>query len=118
MLSWESLAMISTFCAMSPLYSWRALPGSSKIVHALGNIETAAQWYKTDFNFYRKYARPDVVEHLKKKMLKFYKECPEAWGELLTLKGFTSPAAAFSRRSYAGIADQEPIAAAVPDFDE
>ena len=62
--------------------------------------------------------RPNVVYHLKKKMLKFYKDCPEAWGELLTLKGFTTPAAASSRRYHAGIADQEPIAAAVPDFDE
>jgi len=51
-------------------------------------------------------------------MLKFYKDCPEAWGELIFLKGFTTPAAASSRRSNAGIADQEPFAAAVPDFDE
>ncbi len=65
-----------------------------------------------------KYARPNVVDHLKKKMLNLYKDCPEAWGELLTLKGFTTPAAASSRKSYTGIADQEPIAAAVPDFDE
>ena len=65
-----------------------------------------------------KYARPNVVAHLTKKMLKFYKDCPEAWGESLTLKGFTTPAAASSRKSYTGIADQEPIAAAVPDFDE
>ncbi len=62
--------------------------------------------------------RPNVVDHLKKKMLKFYKDFLEAWGELLTLKGFTTPAVASSRRSHAGIADQEPIAAAVPDFDE
>jgi hypothetical protein len=53
-------------------------------------------------------------------MLKFYKDCPEAsaGGELLTHEGFTTPAAASSRRSHAGIADKEPIAAAVPDFDE
>jgi hypothetical protein len=37
-----------------------------------------------------KYARPNVVNHLKKKMHKFYKDCPEALGELLTLKGFTT----------------------------
>ncbi len=67
-----------------------------------------------------KYARPNVVDHLKKKMLKLYQACPraEAWGELLTLKDFTSQAAASRRTSYSGIADQEPIAAAVPDFDE
>ena len=51
-------------------------------------------------------------------MLKFYKDCPEAWGELLTLKGFTTRVAASSRKSSAGIADQETIATAVPDFDE
>jgi hypothetical protein len=63
--------------------------------------------------------RPSVVDHLKKKMLKFYKGCPEAWGGLLTLKGFTTPAAASSRKSHAGIVHhQEPIAAPVPDFDQ
>ncbi len=64
--------------------------------------------------------RPNVVFHLTKKpeMLKFNKDCPEAWVKLLTLKGFTTPAAASSRRSHAGIADQEPNAAAVPDFDK
>ncbi len=61
---------------------------------------------------------PSVVDHLKKKMLKFYKGCPKACGEFLTLKGFTTLVAASSRRSHAGIADQEPIAAPVPDFDE
>jgi hypothetical protein len=56
-----------------------------------------------------------VVDHLKKQMLKFYNYCPEAWAESLNLKGFT-PAAASSRKSYTGIADQEPIDAPVPDF--
>ncbi len=38
--------------------------------------------------------------------------------ELLSLKGFTTPAAASSRKSHAGIAHQAPSAAQVPDFDE
>ena len=63
------------------------------------------------------YRRPPL-KVVKKKMLKFYKDFPEAWGELLTLKGFTTPAAASSRKFHAGIPDQEPIAASVPDFDE
>ncbi len=56
--------------------------------------------------FYRSKCYPGIpnVVDLKKKMLKFYKDCPKAWGELLTLKGFTKPAAASSRRSHAGIA--------------
>ena len=118
MLSWEFLAMLSTFCAMSPWYSWRASPGSSRNVHALGDIETAAQWYSTSYSFYRKYERTRVVEHLKKKMLKFYTDCPQAWDELLFLKGFTTPAAASSRKYHTGIAHQAPSAEQVPDFDE
>ncbi len=81
-------------------------------------MELAAQWYTTSFNLYRTYAKTNVKDHLKKKMLKFYTDCPEAWRELLTLKGFTTPAAASSRKSSAGITYQEPIATAVPDFDE
>ncbi len=118
MLSWEFLAMLSMFCAMSPWYSWRASPGSSKNVQALGDIETAAQWYSTSYSFYRKYEKTCVVEHLKKKMFKFYKDCPQACYELFSLKGFTTPAAASSRKSHAGIAHQAPSAASVLDFDE
>ncbi len=118
MLSREFLATLSTFCAMSPWYSWRASPGSSENVHALGDIETGAQWYSASDGFYRKYTRHNVVDHLKKKMVKFYKECPEAWDELLSLKDCTTPAAASSRKSHAGIAHHAPIATPVPDFDE
>ncbi len=118
MLSWEFLAMLSTFCAMSPWYLWKASSGSSKNVHALGDIETAAQWYSTSYSFYRKYTRHNVVTHNKKKMLKSYSDCPEAWDELLSLKGCTTPAAASSWKSHAGIAHQAPSALPVPDFDE
>jgi hypothetical protein len=117
MLSWEFLSMLSTFCAMSPWYSWRASPGSSRNVGALGDLETAVSWYNTSFSFYRKYTRTNVKDHLKKKMLKFYTDCPEAWGEILNIKGNTTPPLASIRKSRAGIA-QEPSALPVPDFDE
>ncbi len=118
MLSLEFLVMLSTFCAMSPWYSWRASPGSSRNVHALGDIETAVPWYNTSFNFYWKYTRQNVVAHLKKKMLKFYTDSPLALDELLSLKGNTTPAAASIRKSRAGIAHQAPSTLPVPDFDE
>jgi hypothetical protein len=52
---------------------------------------------------------PNAVYHLK-----FYKDSPEAMGELLTIKGFITPAAASSRKSYTGIADQEPFCCSSP----
>ena len=118
MLSWEFLAMLSTFCAMSPWYSWRASPGSSKNVGALGNIEKAVQWYNASLSFYQKFTRQNVVAHLKKKILKFYTECPPAWDELLSIRGNTTPAAASIRKSRAGNAQQAPSTLPVPDFDE
>ena len=117
MLSWEFLSMLNTFCAMSPWYSWRASPGSSRNVGALGDLETAVSWYNTSFSFYRKYTRTNVKDHLKKKMLKFYTDCPEAWGEILNIKGNTTPPLASIRKSRAGI-NKEPSALPVPDYDE
>ncbi len=51
-----------------------------------------AQWYQKSIEFYRKYTRYKVADHLKKEVSKFYKRCYQAWDEVLALKSTTPEA--------------------------
>ena len=93
MLSWEFLAIISTFITMSPWYSGRASPGCSASKNVLGDLERASAWYNQKLAFYKFYTRVKVVEFLKKKMIQFYEDCPAAWQELLERRINASPVA-------------------------
>jgi hypothetical protein len=93
MLSWEFLAIVSTFIAMSPWYSWRASPGCSASKNLLGDLEVAFAWYSQKLTFYRYYKREKVVEFFKEKMNTFYEDCPAAWQELLEHRVNASPVA-------------------------
>jgi hypothetical protein len=93
MLSWEFLAIISTFITMSPWYSWRASPGCSASKNVLGDLERASAWYDRKLAFYKYYTREKVVDFLKKKMNQFYEDCPAAWQELLDRRINASPVA-------------------------
>jgi hypothetical protein len=100
---------------MSPWYSWRASPGSTAKGLTQGDLEMPAQWYQKSLDFYRKYTRSKVADHLKKEMTKYYTRCPQAWYEVLALKG-TTPAAVQSGRRSSGSA-KPPVDEDIPDYD-
>jgi hypothetical protein len=76
-----------------------------------------AEWYQKSFDFNRKYTRSKVAIHLKKEMSKFYVRCPQAWDEVLVLKGTTPVAIMQSGRLSSGSA-KPPVDEDIPNHDE
>jgi hypothetical protein len=69
------------------------VPDGSANKNLLGDLERASVWYSKKLAFYKYYKRERAVEFLKKKMYKFYEDCPAAWQELLDRRINASPVA-------------------------
>ena len=102
MFSWEFLAALSVFVAMSPWFSWRVSPGTQQRLLVMGDPRLADQWYETKLRFYRSYTRAQVAKALKSLLVRFYNDCPVAWTEVLALRGGAQPAAATNADANAG----------------
>ena len=89
-LSYEFLAMISTFIIMSPWYAWRNAANSkcSGFNLALGPMEKAEQWYTEKLQWYKAFfVRDRLAKLLEHRMTQFFKDRPMAWANVLTIKG-------------------------------
>ena len=118
MFSWEFLATLSVFVAMSPWYSWRVSPGSQQRGLDMGDPRIADRWYDAKLRFYRTYTRAQVANALKAKLIRFYTECPAAWEEVLAVKGAAQLGGGVGGGGAAALADGEaPIDEAPPGDD-
>ena len=114
MFSWEFLATLSVFVAMSPWYSYRVSPGTQQRGFILGDPRLADQWYQAKLKFYGTFTREQVARALKVHLTRFYDDCPEAWVEVLKIRGGGAPAADSAGAALGGA---EPIDEAPPGLD-
>ena len=72
------------------------------------------QWYQAKLKFYGTFTREQVARAFKVLLTRFYDDCPEAWGEVLKVRGGGAPAADSAGAALGGA---EPIDEAPPGLD-